>query len=196
MLCLSFTACTSEVEKREQQLSNDTIMETVLPMIETHYDGILEEDYDKCFGVYAQFYQSAVADEWYYYNYSSNEEYIKGSADSLKETFGDDVEISVDVTDTKRLTLKQISDYKKLIKEIFALGTPHITDALEVTADVTYKGSVSEDCQETVWEAFLINDKWFLYDSYYEDVHEQFKEEQKTNDNKDSGAETNVVVVN
>lgn len=193
ILCLALTACSSEIEKREEELPNDTIMETVLPMIQTHYDGILEEDYDKCFGVYAPFYQSAVNDEWYYYNYSSQDEYIKGSADSIKEKFGDDVTIEINVIDTQRLALKRISDYKKLIKNIFALGTPHITDGIEVITEITYSGNLDENTEQTAWYGFLINDEWYLYDAYYEDVSAQFKEEQKNN--KNTEPQSTVIVI-
>lgn len=191
-MCFMCSACTSEIEKREAALPESEIMETVLPMIQTHYDGIIEEDYDKCFGVYASFYQSAVADEWAYYNYRSNDEYIEGSADTLKEKFGDDVTITLDVVDTERLALKRISKYKKLIKDIFELGTPHITDGVEVIVSVTYSGFICEETEQTAWTAFLINDEWYLYDSYYEDVSNAFESDEKNDDNS-SQAQTIVI---
>ena len=43
-LCIMCTSCKSEIEKREEQLPESEILETVMPMIEEHYDGILEDD--------------------------------------------------------------------------------------------------------------------------------------------------------
>lgn len=191
-LCIMCTSCKSEIEKREEQLPESEILETVMPMIEEHYDGILEENYDKCFGNYAPFYRAAVEDELKYYNYKSKEEYISGSRETLTSKFGDDVEISIEIIDSERLALKRISDYKKLIKDIFALGTPHITDGIQIVTNVTYSGFICEESEQTAWTAFLINDEWYLYDSYYEDVSAAFESEQK---NKDDNSAPHTVIV-
>lgn len=192
-VCLMFTACQSEIEKREQILPLSSVMDTVLPIIQTHYDGILEEDYDKCFGVYAPFYQAAVADEWYYYNFSSEEEYIKGSSEQIKQKFGDDVTVTIEVADSYRLPLDEISDYKKMIKDIFEEGSPNITDGVEIVANVKYSGFIYEETEQTVWHGFLINDKWYIYDSYYEDVSAAFESEEKEGKEPEDGS--NVIVI-
>ena len=185
------TSCKSEIEKREEQLPENQILETVMPMIEEHYDGILEDDYEKCFGHYAPFYRAAVEDELKYYNYNSKDEYISGSREMITNKFGDDVEISIEVIDAERLALKRISDYKKLIKNIFQLGTPHITDGIQIVTNVTYSGFICEESEQTAWTAFLINDEWYLYDSYYEEVSAAFESEQK---NKDDSSPQTIVV--
>ncbi len=187
-----FTACQSELEKREEALPLDDVMSTAMELIETHYDGVLEEDAEKCFGVYAPFYQAAVSDELKYYNFSSLEEYIDGSSEKLKENFGDDVEISVEAVDFYRLELSKISDYKKLIKDIFEMGAPNITDGVEIITSVTYSGSLDEETEQTAWYAFLIDNKWYIYDSYYEDVSAAFESEQKEGT---SEIGSNVVIV-
>ncbi|MGN0606213.1 MAG: hypothetical protein ACI4JM_06800 [Oscillospiraceae bacterium] len=187
IMMLSFTACQSEMEKRNEVLPEEEFIRIASDMIQEHYDGILEKDYDKCFGSYAPFYLAAVEDEMEYYNYESKDEYIKESDTAIKEKFGDDVEISFTVSDVERLSLKRISNYKKLIKDIFELGTPHITDGIQIIANVTYSGSLDELSEQTAWTVFVINDKYYLYDSYYEDIAVDKKEQDKPS--------TNVVVI-
>ncbi len=196
-LCLVFslglmlTACESEMEKREASLPLEEVKTTAVELIQTHYDGVIEEDAEKCFGVYAPFYQQAVEDELTYYNYKTLEEYIDGSSEKLKEQFGNDVSVSIDISEYSRLELSEISDYKKLIKDIFELGSPNITDAAEFVINVTYEGNLNSDTEQCTWYTFLINNKWYIYDSYYEDVSAAFESEGK----EDTKPGSDVIVI-
>ena len=60
IMMLSFTACQSEMEKRNEVLPEEEFIRIASDMIQEHYDGILEKNYDKCFGSYAPFYLAAV----------------------------------------------------------------------------------------------------------------------------------------
>lgn len=191
MTLISFSGCQTEMEKRNEALPQEQFLDIATEMIQEHYDGILETDYEKCFGSYAPFYQAAVEDELEYYNYSSKDEYIKGSDTAIKEKFGDDVTITFEVSDIERLSLKRISNYKKLIKDIFELGTPHITDGIQIIANVKYSGSLDEATESTAWTVFVINDKFYLYDEYYENM--AVDKNSKTDD--EEAPSTHIVVV-
>jgi hypothetical protein len=164
-LVASLTACTDE--KSDEY--NQEVADSTASMLEEYYQGMRTADFDMTFKNYPEFYVNNIQLELEYYEGTEDEYLSADNATWYDETYGEDATISVDVVSTTLMTDAVTKKYNDLVTN-FYMETATVQNVYTVVVDKTVSGSISTDTVQATWTVLEIDDCYWLYDTYFEDL--------------------------
>lgn len=164
-LVASLTACTDE--KSDEY--NQEVADSTASMLEEYYQGMRTADFDMTFKNYPEFYVNNIQLELEYYEGTEDEYLSADNATWYDETYGEDATISVDVVSTTLMTDAVTKKYNDLVTN-FYMETATVQNVYTVVVDKTVSGSISTDTVQATWTVLEIDDRYWLYDTYFEDL--------------------------
>jgi len=182
---VSLTSC-NDVKSDE---FNQTVADETVSMLTDYYQGMRTADFDLTFSHYAEFYQRTIDEELDYYGGSKDEYISADNATWYTNNYGEDVTISLDVKSTSQMTNSVVKKYNDLVVSLY-YDDADITNVYNVSVDKTISGSLKTDTSTEQWTILEIDDKLWLYDTYFEDM---VATQSTSSDNQPQGEITYVV---
>ena len=147
---------------------NTDIVNATNELLSMYCDGMIEEDFDKCYKAFPSFYRKAAEDENEKLGIT-NEKCMELIKDSLTEEFGDDMYMfaSADSNRVIQISDDAINDFQSDISDIFDEEIK-LDDMYNIFINYTYRGSKSKDSYDLEMQVLVIDGYVYLYDDYYE----------------------------
>lgn len=159
-------AISTEIAEERFQADNTAIKKAAEKLFEQYYDGIKNEDFEKCFSVFPDFYKKAIENENKSYN-ETDDEYIKSMNASFTQTYGDDYYAFITIGTTLQLYDEVLADTQNVIKESFGADAK-LEDAWFLYVSQTARGEIAKETVEYQFMLLKIDGKYYLYDNYFE----------------------------
>lgn len=170
ILITSFTACNSDtIGQSESDEFNQEVADVTVSMLGEYYDGMRNADFDLAFKNYPKFYVDNIELELEYYGGTKDEYISENNITYYTENYGEDATISVDVKSTTLMTKSVTKKYNKLVTNLY-MGDDTIQCVYNVVVDKIVSGSIKTDTTQETWTILEIDDNYYLYDDYFENI--------------------------
>ncbi|MDO5560721.1 MAG: hypothetical protein Q4F95_14160 [Oscillospiraceae bacterium] len=156
-----------QIDSKRYNTDYDTLKKVTDDLFKKYYDGIQNEDYDKCFGVFPDFYRKALARESVEYN-QTDDEYIKQIHNDIVKDYGDDYYAYQEITGILQLYDDSLKSTEDTINKTFNTELT-VEDAYSVYCKQVTRGKLKKDSSEEIMYLLLkIDGEYYLYDNYFE----------------------------
>jgi hypothetical protein len=171
----TLTACKEE----ESDAFNQEVADSTVSMLNEYYEGMRTADFDLTFKNYPEFYVNNVKLELEYYG-GTEDEYLSTDNETwYTENYGEDATISLEVVSTTLMTKAVTKKYNKLVTNLYQEDAT-IQNVYTVVLNKTVSGELATDTTQVDWTILQIDDQYWLYDTYFEDIVENLS---TSNDN-------------
>ncbi len=164
------TGCSGTLGQSESEDYNQEVADATESMLADYYEGLREADFDMTFKNYAQFYVDNVEMELEYYGGTTDEYISADNATYYNDNFGEDATITPEVTATTLMTKAVTKKYNKLLKTLYMDDTTTIQNVYTVYVNKIVSGSLKTETEEQMWTILEIDDQYYLYDDYFENM--------------------------
>ncbi|MCD7800897.1 MAG: hypothetical protein LUG94_06780 [Ruminococcus sp.] len=188
-LMFCFTACDSLIGQSESDEFNQVVADSTISMLNDYYEGMRTADFDLAFKNYPEFYVNNIELELEYYGGTEDEYISEDNATYYTENYGEDATISAEVISTTLMTKAVTKKYNKLVTSLYN-EEAEIQCVYTVVVDKIVSGSIKTDTTQETWTILEIDDRYWLYDDYFE----QLAEALQTSDDDDD-TETFTIVI-
>lgn len=174
VLISTSTGCTGTIGQSESEDFNQEVADCTVSMLNDYYQGMREGDFDLTFKNYATFYVNNVELELEYYGGSESEYISEDNATYYTENYGEDTTIVPEVTATTLMTKAVTKKYNKLVTDLYQEDAT-IQNVYTVYVNKVITGEIKSETVEEVWTVLEIDDNYYLYDDYFEQMAEALK---------------------
>lgn len=188
-LMFCFTACDSLIGQSESDEFNQVVADSTISMLNDYYEGMRTADFDLAFKNYPEFYVNNIELELEYYGGTEDEYISEDNATYYTENYGEDATISAEVISTTLMTKAVTKKYNKLVTSLYN-EEAEIQCVYTVVVDKIVSGSIKTDTTQETWTILEIDDRYWLYDDYFEQLAEAL---QTSDDDDDTGTFTIVI---
>ncbi|MCC8069111.1 MAG: hypothetical protein LIO71_05105 [Ruminococcus sp.] len=189
-LMFCFTACDSLIGQSESDEFNQVVADSTISMLNDYYEGMRTADFDLAFKNYPEFYVNNIELELEYYGGTEDEYISEDNATYYTENYGEDATISAEVISTTLMTKAVTKKYNKLVTSLYN-EEAEIQCVYTVVVDKIVSGSIKTDTTQETWTILEIDDRYWLYDDYFE----QLAEALQTSDDDDDDTGTFTIVI-
>lgn len=164
----SAAAGTDELQIASDRVNKDydSLKDISDKLFKQYYNGIKDEDYDECFGIFPDFYRKAIEDESKEYG-QTNDDYIKQINDQIKKQYGDDYYSYAEITGILQLYDDSLTQTEDTINKTFGTNVK-LEDAYTVYYNQIARGSADKGTEKLVYILLKIDGKYYMYDNYFE----------------------------
>lgn len=165
VLMVTLTACKEE----QSDAFNQEVADSTISMLNEYYEGMRNADFDLTFKNYPEFYVNNVKLELEYYGGTEDEYLSTDNATWYTENYGEDATISLEVVSTTLMTKAVTKKYNKLVVNLYQEKAT-IQNVYTVILNKTISGELATDTTQVDWTILQIDDQYWLYDTYFEDM--------------------------
>lgn len=169
ILMVNFTACNGSIGQSESDEFNQEVADSTISMLNEYYEGMRNADFDLAFKNYAPFYIENIELELEYYGGSKDEYISENNSMYYIENYGEDATITAEVVSTTLMTKSVTKKYNKLVTD-FYMSDEIIDSVYTVIVNKLVTGQLKSDSQQETWTVLEIDNSYYLYDDYFEQL--------------------------
>lgn len=136
-------------------------------VLQTYYDGIAEENFEKFIGVFPEFYKKAIQEENKEYG-ETDDEYMKWMKQELVKNYGEDFYAFPEITSVLQINDESLKDLEGRVLDAFGTDVK-FDDLYYVYFKQCVRGNLNKSSDAFEYCLMNIGGKYYLYDTYFEE---------------------------